>query len=283
MDMILALQSFASPLADRLVLLLTNLGSEQAYIVLLIVTFVGINPVVGQRLAIALLASFYLNQHTKAFFNTPRPFELDPAIARSEEAIQTALGAAFPSGHAQGATTFWGLAAMYVRQTWFWIFVVILIIAMSLSRIYLGVHFPIDVIGGILIGLVIMGVAYWLFNELKVLKDTPKSLIIIVTLVVLLIFQFAFPTVDSSLLLGATGAFIIGPLLIRHYPSENYIKRTVLTPDCSYFGFWCTHCLEPFTARRNKTKCLGWVCTLLIGWFGRNCLCSLFRASYRIG
>ena len=53
-----------------------------------------------------------------------------------------------PSGHAQNAVVVWGMLALWIRKTWAWIAGVIIILLIGLSRIYLGVHFPTDVLGG---------------------------------------------------------------------------------------------------------------------------------------
>ena len=229
MEIIQALQAYASPLLDYLVLLLTNLGSEQAYIVMLLVAFVGISPVLGQRLGIALLASFFLNQQAKAFFDTPRPFFEDASIARSNEAIETALGPGFPSGHAQSSTTFWGLAAFYARTLWFWILALILIALISLSRLYLGVHFPIDIIGGVVFGVIIAVASIVIFRELESLEKLPVWLMVALGLFIPLGAHVFFPTADSGLILGVLAAFIVGPLLIAYYPSRQLWKRILLT------------------------------------------------------
>ena len=228
METIRAFQTLASPFWDGLVLGLTNLGSEQAYIVFLIIAFIGIHPKTGQHLAVVLLGSFYLNQQFKMFFATPRPFELEPAIARSEAAIVTALGPAFPSGHAQAGTSFWFLAALYLRKVWFWPIAIALILALGLSRLYLGVHFPLDVYGGYLIGLAVALIGYFVLRELTDFQIA-NWLRLLLTLGVLLTLQYAFPSADSSLLLGALAGFILGPQFIQHHPSKQVWKRMLLT------------------------------------------------------
>ena len=159
MEVIHVLQSVASPALDRLMLLLTELGSEQAYIVLLLIAYIGVDAGSGRRLAVYFLAGFYLNEQLKALFHTPRPFTIEPGIVRSPAALATAQGNGFPSGHAQSSTTFWGLAAIYGRRAWLTVVAVALVTLVSISRLYLGVHLPVDILGGILVGLAVVSAA----------------------------------------------------------------------------------------------------------------------------
>lgn len=69
-------------------------------------------------------------------------------------------GFSFPSGHATGSTVFYGMLAffliLYVSKRWLRIMIPILALSIVLfvmySRVYLGVHFPSDVVAGFLIG-----------------------------------------------------------------------------------------------------------------------------------
>jgi membrane-associated phospholipid phosphatase len=64
----------------------------------------------------------------------------------------------YPSGHALGSTILYGflaylLATRYPRFAWFiYVLAVLLIAVIGLSRLYLGVHWPTDIIGGYCIG-----------------------------------------------------------------------------------------------------------------------------------
>src|SRR5690606_35135335 len=102
MELIYALQEVATPALDRVMLLVTNLGSEQVYVASLILAFVVIDARAGRSLAIIFLSGMYLNFVMKLAFSTQRPFDIDPAVARSPAAVETAPGASFPSGHSQG-------------------------------------------------------------------------------------------------------------------------------------------------------------------------------------
>jgi membrane-associated phospholipid phosphatase len=67
-------------------------------------------------------------------------------ISRGED------GYGLPSGHAQFAVVFWGVIARRIGRPWFWTLCVVLMAAIGFSRIYLGVHFPSDVIAGWALG-----------------------------------------------------------------------------------------------------------------------------------
>jgi hypothetical protein len=101
----------------------------------------------GARLAVLVLFSSYLNLELKSLFQQPRPFDIDPSVQLSE-----AEGYGLPSGHAQTSTVLWASIAIRVHKTWFLVAAIGLIVLISFSRIYLGVHFPTDVLAGWLIG-----------------------------------------------------------------------------------------------------------------------------------
>ena len=120
METIYLVQSVAAPWLDTLMTWITDLGSEEAYVALMVGTYLAVDARAGRAIGIALMVSFLANQDAKAWFDTPRPFELDASVIRTQRAVDGALGAGFPSGHAQGAATFWGLAAVFARRGWFW-------------------------------------------------------------------------------------------------------------------------------------------------------------------
>jgi hypothetical protein len=61
-----------------------------------------------------------------------------------------------PSGHAQDAASIWGLLAVSLRRWWMTVAAVVMILMIGLSRIYLGVHFAHDVLGGWAVGLILL-------------------------------------------------------------------------------------------------------------------------------
>ena len=278
MEVITYIQTIASTPLDVVVLALTNLGSEQAYIVMLVVTYLGLSPRVGQRLGAALLASFYFNQTAKAFFDTPRPFVLEPSLLRSEAAGATALGPAFPSGHAQGAATFWLLAAYYVRKAWFWVLALTLVTAIALSRIYLGVHFPVDIVGGVLLALGVILAALLAFRLSRGLVGSPRWQLLITGVGAPLLIHWRYPTADSALILGALAAFITGPVLLPYrLPRKAWQRGLVagLGVLLVFAGLVGSSLALPEAVKRSvlggflRYLLLGYIGTLFTPWLAR--------------
>lgn len=226
MELIHALQSVASPTLDRLMLVVTQLGSQQAYVVLLLVAYIGVDARAGRRLAVYFLAGFYLNEQLKALFHTQRPFRIEPDVLRSKGALATAGGNGFPSGHAQGSATFWGLAAVYGRRAWLTALAAVLVLLICLSRLYLGVHLPVDVVGGVLIGLAVVFAATAV-DRLRI--DLHRALVVSAGVGVPLALHLLLPTPDSGVLMGALAAFLVGPELAPHATVGPWPSRVVLS------------------------------------------------------
>ena len=213
MEIIHALQSVASPALDLVALAVTNLGHEMTYVGLLVIAYLAVGADQGRRLGILVLLSFYLNGLLKGVFDTPRPYVLDPEVLRSQAAAQTGPGAGFPSGHAQGAMAFWGVSALYVRRRPFTALALVLVAAIALSRVYLGVHLPIDIVGGLGIGaLFVLAAAWWPERPLRLAAPLQIALGIAVPLALQLIFS----NDHSGLVLGGMAGFLTAPLLLKH-------------------------------------------------------------------
>lgn len=225
MEIIQALQSVASPALDGVALALTNLGSEQAYIVALLVAYLAIDASAARVLGLGLLASFYLNQQLKAAFDTARPYVEHPELLRSEAAYETGPGAAFPSGHAQSAATFWGAVAGLARRRWATAAAVAMIAAIGVTRLYLGVHWPVDVAGGVAIGLAAAAATLWLARA-GLRPGATVQLLLWVALP--LAAHLLLPTANSGVVAGGMAGFGTAPMLFRHRPSGGVARRAAL-------------------------------------------------------
>lgn len=141
-----------SPTWTLIFLALTTLGDIAFYLVFLSLGYWLADRPRFRRVAQIAMVAALLNSLLKAFFQIPRPADV-PALAEAD-------GYSFPSGHAQLAATLWLWLALEFRRTWLWLLAPLLIAGIAFSRVYLGVHFPRDVVAGVLIGALTV-VACW--------------------------------------------------------------------------------------------------------------------------
>ncbi len=147
-NFILWLQSFRSPLLDAFCTAV-NLRAEDNFITALaVILFWCVDPLVGLRFLLPLLFSGYLNAFLKDLFHTPRP--------TAEQVLFMAIpqdgSYAFPSGHTQNAAVLWSYLAGHYRKKALVVAAAMMILLVGLSRMYRGAHWPVDVVGGIAIG-----------------------------------------------------------------------------------------------------------------------------------
>jgi PAP2 superfamily len=152
------LQHFFGAGPHGLFLAFTFLGASAVLWPLLVLCHWLVDPRFARRLGVLLASAMVASQMLKLVFGTSRPYDLDAALS-TESARRTGGGHGFPSGHTTNAATFWlGFAFRYAR-TWFWTAAILIVFAVALSRVYLGVHMPIDVVGGFVLGAVFAWIA----------------------------------------------------------------------------------------------------------------------------
>ena len=150
-EVVLWFQQF-SPALDLPFKTLTFLGDETFYLVFMPLIYWCIDRPTGSRLFFLLLFSAYLNSIAKVLSDQPRPFTYDQRV----QSIVDAGGGGMPSGHTQNAVVIWGFLAARSGKKISWLIAAFLMVGIPLSRVYLGVHFPTDLIGGYLLGGIIM-------------------------------------------------------------------------------------------------------------------------------
>jgi len=150
--LILALQQ-GHPIWNRLFQIITLLGDEEFALLVPPFIYWCLIKEVGVSLLLLYLSNHFINAGLKDLLHSPRPFQYDSRVLKLDD-IE---GYGLPSGHTQSTTVIWLYLAAKLRRAWAWVLAAGLIVAVGLSRLYLGVHFPIDVLGGFIVGLAVLG------------------------------------------------------------------------------------------------------------------------------
>jgi membrane-associated phospholipid phosphatase len=152
------IQTFRNPAFDGFFSTINFLGEEDFYVLFLPLIFWCLHKALGIRLGAVLLCSMYLNQFLKDLFTTPRPHQYPNVWSPFKTA-----GYGIPSGHTQGATVFWGYLGTQLKTRLWWALALALPFFVGIGRMYLGDHFPQDVLAGWAIGIALVA-AYALFQ-----------------------------------------------------------------------------------------------------------------------
>ncbi len=148
------LHGYANPSLDAVMLTITQLADARVVIVIVAVTLAILwwqhHREEAKFFAVACLGAFILNTGLKLFFTKPRPHLFPSLIAETSFS--------FPSGHALGSFVMYGFLS-YLLSAHFpkfskliYTLAVLTIALIGLSRMYIGVHWPTDIIGGYGIG-----------------------------------------------------------------------------------------------------------------------------------
>ena len=155
-EYLLFLQNFRNAIGDALTPLMTWVSHFAVRELFFIPVFIYwcVNKSVGLRVIFATRLSLGLNAFVKLSCCVYRPWIRDPRIVPANNAIQTAGGYSFPSGHTMSATPMYGGLAAWQwdkKRAVSWLCIVLLLLT-GFSRNYLGVHTPQDVLVGLALG-----------------------------------------------------------------------------------------------------------------------------------
>ncbi|MBE5772911.1 MAG: phosphatase PAP2 family protein [Clostridiales bacterium] len=140
------LEGLRTPLGDAFFSTITHLGEETLFIVIGLFFYWCLSKKQGLRLLFIGFAGTVTNQFLKLLFRVPRPWVLDESFTIVESARAQATGYSFPSGHTQMSIGTFGAIAYMTRKKLVRIIGVAICILVPLSRMYLGVHTPADVL-----------------------------------------------------------------------------------------------------------------------------------------
>ncbi len=138
-----------SELLRPLFLAITQLGSAWMLLILPLAALAQKQKQLARHLLAGGLVTFLLMEWAKVLIDRPRPVHLEEGFMQREVFVS---GSGFPSGHTAIATVLALTVLPYVPRRHWWL-VILWPLSVGLSRIYLGVHAPLDVVGGLLLGM----------------------------------------------------------------------------------------------------------------------------------
>ncbi len=234
-DILLLLQQFRNGIGDifsGFLAEMTYLADSQTVLVIMAVIYWGCSKRFGTFLLMGWNANRLINGFLKITVCAYRPWIRDSRILPFGNSIKTATGYSFPSGHSTNAASVYGGGMLWKGfPATLRILLAIIVLLVPLSRLYLGVHTPQDVLCGIAFGLLTM----WLTLKLiRGLENHPKRDWIVLGVGILL-----------SILLAVYAS-------VKTYPVD-YDKKGKLLVDGMKMA-------------NDTFKCVGWVSAFLSGW-----------------
>ena len=164
-----ALQTIHNPVLDTIMCAITRLGNAGIIWILLCIVLLILPKTrkTGVILMAALLVDLVVcNGILKPLVHRIRPFDVKTGI---ELLVKRPTDYSFPSGHT--AASFASVMALYLAwEKKIWIPALVLAVLIAFSRLYLYVHYPTDVLGGMIIGAISGALGYWLVKKVSELK-----------------------------------------------------------------------------------------------------------------
>ena len=223
LDFLHSLRNISNPFLDRLFEIITMFGEETILIGILAFFYFLYDKKIGQVIAYTLFTSLMVNHTLKGLVKYERPFHFDPEL--DSVRIETATGYSFPSGHTHQAATLYSSIAKNLnvsRKKLLWTFCLVIILLVGFSRLWLAVHYPKDVIVGLIVGLIMTFLCNYLYK-----KFANKYY--------------------NSLILFIISLFLFSPLLFIYYENsyeDIYVYKNFYVCFSMYAGFIAAYAIE---------------------------------------
>lgn len=275
LEIIRFIHEFRTPFSDTFLKQLDFFDRQEFFLLLIPFIWLGHGWKAGLRVFYILLLGGLISPVLKEFFSYPRPFHLDPSLG-----IIQVSGYGLPSGAAQTAVLLSGILISWRNNFWTWFIAVLFVLSVSFSRIYLGVHFPTDILAGWFVGWSLYLIYAYVFpmieRRFEIIR--PFSLFLISQILPLLVFFWHQPdhVSTSSIAMGmGLGIFINHLCKINLTLPKNY-KESILRAVIGVIGTFLFFGLSLVFSFGNQIATL-FISFFLLGlWvsFGSNLICS---------
>jgi membrane-associated phospholipid phosphatase len=227
------------PTLDAIMEFFTFLGKIEFYILLITFLYWIVDPGLGFRVFMVLLSTDIIATSFKQLLHQPRPYWIGDVQHLGAE--ETSYG--IPSSHASDSLAVWGYLAYQVKKSWMWVVSIAIFLIISFSRLYLGVHFPHDLIAGWMIGLIVLLLFVKFEKQVSIYLRMQSQT-----------YQIGFGFVISILfiIIGVIVRFIISgtsdPESWAHYASEARSLTHYFTLAGALFGAMAGYVMMKFRA-----------------------------------
>lgn len=150
------LEDLRVPVLNEFMSAITYLGDEIAFLVVALILMWCVDKRTGYYVMSVGFLGTIANQFMKLWFRIPRPWVLDPEFTILEQAREGASGYSFPSGHTQSSVGTFGSIAYTTKHRWIRILSLLAVVLVPFSRMYLGVHTPLDVVVAAVMALILI-------------------------------------------------------------------------------------------------------------------------------
>lgn len=246
------LESIRTPVLDVIFRLITECGGEMMFLIIGILMLWCVDKRQGYFLLLVGFFGTYINQFLKIACRIPRPWVIDPSFTIVESAREGATGYSFPSGHTQISVGCFAGLAVCRREKWLRAIVIPLAVLVPFSRMYLGVHTPLDVGVAAATALVLVFLLWFLFKRYG---DAPRLMIPLLGV------------------LSAFGIFFLLYCLLNRFPADidpvnlSEAHKNAYTLLGCLIGMWVVYLLDQRVIRfETKAPLLGQVLKAAIGF-----------------
>ena len=245
-EIIRTIQSAATPALDMIFEGITMLGEDFFIIFVATLIYWCFSKEIGYWICWCLSFGNVFINTVKCIFRIDRPIGYEGIRTLREH---TAPGYSFPSGHTHASSNFFFSAAKAFNKKWFWGIAIVIPAFVGLSRLYLGVHWPMDVVCGYIIGLLI---PLLLWKIYKKFSERKAFLFIISTLIYV---PFFFVCGDDKSFWKSFG-FALG-VAIGALIEQKFIKFET----------------KGITIKQKVFRYLGGIAVVLIVYLGMKVIC----------
>lgn len=195
MQLLYFFEGMRQPWLDRIMLLITEFGGEMLFMALAVIMFWCVSKRLGYYMLTVGFVGTILNQFLKLVFRISRPWVQNPNFTIVEGARAAATGYSFPSGHTQNAAATLLCPALFSNKKGIRIAFWLLYALVAISRMYLGVHTPLDVGVSLALGLALVFALRPLFGRKEMSPRGMYALLIgmIALTAAYLVYVHAYP------------------------------------------------------------------------------------------